>query len=98
MFFQSSGIASTLAGRKLIWKAAAVISAFCSKYRSVRTRVGIFFFVRLLSASLCISSHAQSQQPNPIEFSNSTTKAGLKFIHFKGNNGVSINREEFGPG
>jgi hypothetical protein len=33
-----------------------------------------------------------------IEFTNVTAAAGIKFKHFKGNNGISINREEFGPG
>src|SRR5437588_1694180 len=41
--------------------------------------------------------HAQSSQP-AIEFINVTAAAGIKFVHFKGNNGISINREEFGPG
>ena len=33
-----------------------------------------------------------------IQFANVTTSAGIKFVHFKGNSGISINREEFGPG
>ncbi len=33
-----------------------------------------------------------------IQFTNITEQAGIKFVHFKGNNGISINREEFGPG
>ena len=41
--------------------------------------------------------HAQSSQP-AIEFINVTAAAGIKFVHFKDNNGISINREEFGPG
>src|SRR5947199_63246 len=41
--------------------------------------------------------HAQSSQP-AIEFINVTAAAGIKFVHFKGNNAISINREEFGPG
>src|SRR5438876_10841475 len=41
--------------------------------------------------------HAQSSQP-AIEFINVTAAAGIKFVHFKGNNGISINREELGPG
>src|SRR5438874_253074 len=41
--------------------------------------------------------HAQSSQP-AIEFINVTAAAGIKFVHLKGNNGISINREEFGPG
>src|SRR6476469_7636364 len=37
--------------------------------------------------------------PEPsIKFTNVTTSAGIKFTHFKGNSGISINREEFGPG
>lgn len=31
-------------------------------------------------------------------FTNTTAAAGIKFVHFKGNDGISINREEFGPG
>lgn len=41
---------------------------------------------------------AQSPSSKPIQFTNMTDTAGIKFIHFKGNNGISINREEFGPG
>lgn len=33
-----------------------------------------------------------------VEFTNVTDSAGIHFVHFKGNNGISINREEFGPG
>ena len=66
------------------------MSPLCSTYRCVRTRFGMFISGCLLSASLCISSHAQAQQPSPIQFTNSTTTAGIKFIHFKGNNGISI--------
>ncbi len=73
-------------------------NALCSPYRCVRAELGMFFFVCLLSASLRISSQAQAQPPIPIEFTNSTAAAGIKFIHFKGNHGISINREEFGPG
>jgi len=41
---------------------------------------------------------AQDARPSPIEFTNITAAAGIKFVHFKGNKGISINREEFGPG
>ena len=48
---------------------------------------------------LCIShSSAQAPKPTPIQFTNVAEKAGIKFVHFKGNEGISINREEFGPG
>src|SRR6266536_1156871 len=36
--------------------------------------------------------------PNSVRFTNVTDSAGIKFVHFKGNDGISINREEFGPG
>jgi len=41
---------------------------------------------------------AQNQKPASIHFTNVTAPAGINFVHFKGNDGVSINREEFGPG
>src|SRR5437899_11733694 len=40
----------------------------------------------------------QGAQSNPIQFTNVTAEGGIKFAHFKGNKGISINREEFGPG
>jgi len=43
-------------------------------------------------------SLAASAQSNPIQFTDVTTAAGIKLVHFKGNEGTSINREEFGPG
>jgi hypothetical protein len=41
---------------------------------------------------------AQALPAKAIEFTNATAAAGIRFSHFKGNNGISINREEFGPG
>ena len=41
---------------------------------------------------------AQNAPVAPVEFTNVTAAAGIKFKHFKGNDGISINREEFGPG
>jgi enediyne biosynthesis protein E4 len=43
--------------------------------------------------------HAQNSPPaSSVRFTDITAAAGIKFVHFKGNNGISINREEFGPG
>src|SRR5437899_7299487 len=62
-------------------------------------------FVRVLTlaltaiGSIFISTLTAQNAPVPsIEFTNVTAAAGIKFKHFKGNNGISINREEFGPG
>src|SRR5712691_9756177 len=62
-------------------------------------------FVRALLIVLIVKTSsfipelcAQDARPSPIEFTNITAAAGIKFVHFKGNKGISINREEFGPG
>jgi enediyne biosynthesis protein E4 len=39
-----------------------------------------------------------AQETPKIQFTNVTAQAGIKFQHYKGANGISINREEFGPG
>jgi hypothetical protein len=63
--------------------------------RFVRTLLLVLVF----SASSCILElDAQDARPAPIQFTNVTAAAGIKFVHFKGNKGISINREEFGPG
>jgi hypothetical protein len=41
---------------------------------------------------------AQGEISPATEFLDVTESAGIKFVHFKGNEGVSINLEEFGPG
>src|SRR5207249_11373027 len=57
----------------------------------------VFLLFLMLNNVSVARLHAQSSQP-AIEFINVTAAAGIKFVHFKGNNGISINREEFGPG
>jgi hypothetical protein len=47
---------------------------------------------------LAISWPSLTAQEKPIQFTNVTEAAGIKFQHFKGNRGISINLEEFGPG
>jgi hypothetical protein len=49
---------------------------------------------------VALSAATQTQDPSAVatEFADITTAAGIHFTHFKGNNGVSINLEEFGPG
>jgi FG-GAP-like repeat len=57
----------------------------------------VFLPILMLNNVSVARLYAQSSQP-AIEFINVTAAAGIKFVHFKGNNGISINREEFGPG
>jgi hypothetical protein len=54
-----------------------------------------FFCIR---EGLPIAEAQTPATPKAIHFTNITDQAGIKFVHFKGNNGISINREEFGPG
>ena len=62
-------------------------------------------FIRILVLSLTVICStfltrltAQNSRAVPIVFTNITAAAGIKYKHSKGNNGISINREEFGPG
>src|SRR6516164_4484020 len=52
----------------------------------------------IIDPALLSKSSAQNARQAAIQFTNVTESAGIKFKHFKGNKGVSINREEFGPG
>src|SRR5260370_5678815 len=64
-------------------------------------RVSRLFIPAMLLFLIVPSSsilYAQGAQPGSIEFTNVTAAAGIKFVHFKGNKGISINREELGPG
>jgi len=68
-------------------------------WRDAQLLFRAFFLLWVLFGLLCIPSfHAQGPQSASIEFMNVTASAGIRFVHFKGNKGISINREEFGPG
>jgi enediyne biosynthesis protein E4 len=61
----------------------------------------IFVLVLCVSGSCLLiltKSIAQNLPSAGIQLTNVTESAGIKFKHFKGNKGISINREEFGPG
>ncbi len=58
-------------------------------------------WVTALSALLLLvtaTALSQAPQTNTIRFTDITEKSGIHFAHFKGNQGISINLEEFGPG
>ncbi len=54
--------------------------------------------VGLLFLGVAVPSCAQTPAPSPIQFTNVTVQAGIKFVHYQGNNGIAIIREVFGPG
>jgi len=41
---------------------------------------------------------AQVSSPTPVQFTNITSQAGIKFVHYPGNKGMAIIREVMGPG
>ena len=56
------------------------------------------YFFALATAAALQPLHAQTSPPAPIQFTNVTSAAGIKFIHYAGNKGMAIIREVFGPG
>ncbi len=67
--------------------------------RAPRPLFPAFFLLWVLHGFLCSPGlNAQAPPTAAIEFTNITASAGIKFVHFKGNDAISINREEFGPG
>ncbi|HUN60508.1 MAG TPA: CRTAC1 family protein [Candidatus Sulfotelmatobacter sp.] len=48
--------------------------------------------------TLLFAAQGAPAQQKTIQFTDITKAAGIHFTHFKGNNGISINLEEFGPG
>jgi len=64
---------------------------------SLSGKIISFVLVALLFAFVI---HAGGKSPTApsTQFVDVTASAGIKFAHFKGNKGISINLEEFGPG
>jgi hypothetical protein len=58
----------------------------------------VFFLLSTLLFRSSAPIEAQGKPSAATEFVNVTESAGIKFVHFKGNQGISINVEEFGPG
>ena len=93
----------TIAGRMLGNQIQAPNSPMPECRRRVLTSriwalIVVLLFVGDLSLILPPRSNAQNTPRAAIQFTNITEQAGIKFKHFKGNKGISINREEFGPG
>jgi enediyne biosynthesis protein E4 len=58
----------------------------------------ILFLLAALPFSSAVRTDAQGEVSPSTEFVDVTESAGIKFVHFKGNEGTAINLEEFGPG
>src|SRR5207249_9299213 len=53
-------------------------------------------FLPVLSRTLLLA--AQVPATAAVQFTNATSHAGIKFVHYPGNKGIAIIREVFGPG
>src|ERR1700745_2604855 len=68
---------------------------------SLRQLLSVRLIASLVVSLLCaclIQTSAQNQASSATQFVDVTASAGIRFTHFKGNKGISINLEEFGPG
>jgi hypothetical protein len=52
----------------------------------------------VLLASCSAVAQPDGAHPGSIQFTNTTAAAGIKFVNYRGNDGIAINREIFGPG
>src|SRR6266404_362243 len=80
---------------------ARALSNLPSRRSSLRQLLSVRLIASLVVSLLfarVIQTSAQNQTSSATQFVDVTTSAGIKFTHFKGNKGVSINLEEFGPG
>jgi len=60
---------------------------------------GIVAAALLVAVSLSLGHSATQSPDNPgVHFTDITEKSGIHFTHFKGNQGISVVLEEFGPG
>src|SRR5260370_42681695 len=72
-------------------------SSRLTKWRS-RWSVAPSVVMILLLASRSVHAQADGSQLGSVQFTNVTAAAGIKFVHYRGNDGIPINREIFGPG
>ena len=75
-----------------------------SRAASLRTWYkGVIYFSACFSAMmaawfiLSAQLRAQTTRPSPIQFTNTTAAAGIKFTHFKGNNGIPSTAKNLVP-
>jgi enediyne biosynthesis protein E4 len=61
--------------------------------------LGSLLFILASLTMLAGSARIRAQaRPSSVHFTNATAASGIKFVHFRGNDGIPINREIFGPG
>src|SRR6266404_3911571 len=80
---------------------ARALSNLPSRRSSLRQLLSVQLIASLVVSLLfacVIQTSAQNQTSSATQFVDVTASVGIKFTHFKGNKGVSINLEEFGPG
>lgn len=63
-----------------------------------RRRQGLPVALIVLFALCPAVTQSDDSHSGSIQFTNVTTAAGINFVHYRGNDGIPINREIFGPG
>jgi enediyne biosynthesis protein E4 len=69
--------------------------------RRILLHTAIFTVTLLVAIFASVRPNRAQNSPNAtaqIQFTNTTAAAGITFTHFRGNNGIPINLEIFGPG
>src|SRR5579862_8546634 len=86
-------------------RAASAFQAGSQKGWLWRSRLGSVFVFPMIAVLLVIAGlhsslrlFAQGSRPSSVEFTNVTASAGITFVHYRGNEGIPINLEIFGPG
>ena len=70
--------------------------AFLPSRRRARFCLHLAFVAFLSFASA--AAQTEGSHSSSIQFTNVTNAAGINFVHYRGNQGIAINREIFGPG
>ena len=86
-------------------RAASAFQAGSQRGWLRRSRLGSVFAFPIIALPLVIAGlhpsprlFAQDSRPSSVEFTNVTASAGITFVHYRGNEGIPINLEIFGPG
>ena len=58
----------------------------------------IIFLLVMVGLNPSPRLYAQGSRPYSVQFTNVTASSGIRFVHYRGNQGIPINLEIFGPG
>ena len=87
------------AANKIIWVFRFAFGpGSCARRRGSALALPFLLVAIMFTPNWPINPAAQSAKTAPIQFKNATSASRISFVHFRGNDGIPINREIFGPG